>query len=54
MQYKEKLRKLLNIFEELLKIKGNEWMIEDLLSRISRSVYIEKNSTIINEILLFY
>lgn len=50
MQDKEKLKKLMNIFEELLKTKGNEWMIEDLLSRISKTVYIEKNSNIINEI----
>lgn len=50
MQNKEKLKKLLDIFEELLKIKGNEWMVDDLLNRISKTVYTEKNLTVINEI----
>jgi hypothetical protein len=41
MQDKEKLKKLLDIFEEVLKIKGNEWLIDALLERIKKVSSIE-------------
>jgi len=43
MQDKEKLKKLIDIFAELLKIKGNEWLIDAILEKI-------KNTSTLDEI----
>lgn len=42
MQDKEKLKKLLDILEELLKIKGNEWLIDAVLEKIKKVSSIEE------------
>ncbi|RLD84376.1 MAG: hypothetical protein DRJ10_01340 [Bacteroidetes bacterium] len=42
MQDKEKLKKLLDILEELLKIKGNEWLIDAILEKIKQVSSIEE------------
>ncbi|MGV8964389.1 MAG: hypothetical protein ACOH2V_13555 [Candidatus Saccharimonadaceae bacterium] len=42
MQEKEKLKKLLDIIEELLKIKGNEWLIDALMEKIKAVSPIEE------------
>ena len=44
MQDKEKLKKLINIFEELLKIKGNEWLIDAILEKIKSTSPIDEIS----------
>lgn len=50
MQDKLKLKKLLDIVEELLKIDGNSWMVEDLLSRLNKAITDDKNSSLLNDI----
>lgn len=42
MQDKEKLKKLLDILEELLKIEGNEWLIDAILEKIKQVSSIEE------------
>lgn len=44
MQDKEKLKKLIDIFEELLKIKGNEWLIDAILEKIKSTSTIDEIS----------
>lgn len=44
MQDKEKLKKLLDIIGELLKIKGNEWLIDAILEKIKQISSIEEIS----------
>lgn len=42
MKDKEKLKKLVDIIGDLLKIEGNEWMIDDILKKIGDSTTIEE------------
>lgn len=42
MQDKEKLKKLIDIFEELLKIEGNEWLIDAILEKIGQISSIDE------------
>ena len=42
MQDKEKLKKLVDIFAELLKIKGNEWLIDAVLEKIKKVSTLEE------------
>ena len=42
MQDKEKLNKLLDILEELLKIEGNEWLIDAVLEKIRKVSTLEE------------
>jgi hypothetical protein len=44
MQDKEKLKKLIDIFEELLKIKGNEWLIDAILEKIKSTSSLDEIS----------
>jgi len=44
MQDKEKLKKLIEIFEELLKIKGNEWLIDAILEKIKNTSSLDEIS----------
>lgn len=44
MQDKEKLKKLIDIFAELLKIKGNEWLIDAILEKIKSTSTIDEIS----------
>lgn len=44
MQNKEKLKKLIDIFGELLKIKGNEWLIDAILEKINWTSTIDEIS----------
>lgn len=52
MQDKEKLKKLIEIFEELLKIKGNEWLIDAILEKIKKVSTVEEiaNHSVIQDI----
>lgn len=50
MQDKEKLSKLLDIITELIKQKGNEWMVEDLLLRLNQTIKVGANPEILNDI----
>jgi hypothetical protein len=52
MQDKEKLKKLIDIFEELLKIKGNEWLIDAILEKIKMVSTVEEiaNHSVIQDI----
>ena len=45
MQNKEKLNKLLDIFEELLKLEGNEWLVDALLEKIKKVTPIAEIAT---------
>lgn len=44
MQDKEKLKKLIDIFAELLKIEGNEWLIDAILEKIKSTSSIDEIS----------
>lgn len=44
MQDKEKLKKLIDIFAELLKIEGNEWLIDAILEKIKITSSIDEIS----------
>lgn len=52
MQDREKLLKLINLFEDLLLIKGNEWLIDAILEKIKNTSNIKdvSKSSLIQEI----
>lgn len=52
MKDKEKLKKLIEIVQELMKIEGNEWMIEEILENPGQRYSIDRLSAhpIMNEI----
>lgn len=52
MQDKEKLKKLVQIIGELIKVEGNDWLVEDLLKEVGDTYSVNQlaNYPIINEI----
>jgi len=50
MNKKEKLEKLLDLVDELMKQEGNEWMIESLLKRLNLNIKTEADLGKINAI----